>query len=237
MDRHLIKIKETFASVICDEEYIPIAEAEIIRQRKFIEDYIIQHPDFRTTLEPFSVEDEAPDIIKSMSDSTSKVGVGPMASVAGAIAHYTLKAVLNAGATHAIIENGGDIAMFIKEPSIVGIFTGSSKINNIGFRFMPSNKIIGICTSSGTIGHSLSFGKADAATVIGDDAIIADAVATALGNSIMTNDSQQITESMEKLLINGIQGMLTIIGDTIGVCGDLPEIIKVNNDIKKISKG
>ncbi|MEE8324340.1 MAG: hypothetical protein V3R31_01660 [Candidatus Humimicrobiaceae bacterium] len=42
----------------------------------------------------------------------------------------------------------------------------------------------GICSSSGSFGHSLSLGKSDLVTVMSRTATIADAAATAIANTI-----------------------------------------------------
>jgi len=160
-----------------------------------------------------------------------------MASVAGAIAECALKRMIESGATHAIVENGGDIAMFISFPVTVGIYASEKGIRNLGLKFRPQGRIMGICTSSATVGPSLSFGKADAATVISGDVALADAAATALGNSIISKERGSIEKAMNSLMVEGIQGMIAIIEDTIGLCGDLPEIVKVHIDHDLITKG
>jgi ApbE superfamily uncharacterized protein (UPF0280 family) len=237
MPRCEIHIKETHAVVIAEKSYIPVAEAEIRRQRKFIEDYIAEDPVFFRTLTPHSVRPDAPEIIRRMADAAAKVDVGPMAAVAGAIAEFALKAVLAKGAEHAIIDNGGDIAMALARPATVGIFTGPSKIRDIGLYFQPCPGIIGICTSSGTVGHSLSFGRADAAVVIAKDVCLADAAATALGNAVQDKDPDRLREAMTKRLENGVDGMLVIVDDVLAICGEIPEIVSVRTEVDKISKG
>lgn len=237
MKRHEVRIKETIATIIADGRFISVAEVEIARQRSFIENYILEYPCFRTALEPYPVLPDAPEIIFRMADAAARVGVGPMAAVAGAVAEFALKAMIEAGATHAIVDNGGDIAMVLSQPIIVGIFTGPAKIKDIGLKFQPRPGIIGVCTSSGTVGHSLSFGQADAATVISSDVCLADAAATALGNAMKKNDSALIEEGMKNVQIEGIEGMLVIVDDTMAYCGNLPEIVKIKMDMEKISKG
>lgn len=127
-----------------------------------------------------------------MACAGERVGVGLIASVAGEIAEFVVKARVRAEANHAIVDNGGDIAMVIGRPIIVGIYAGSSKTNNTRLKFQPLNTIIGVCTSSGTLGPSLSFGHADAATAT--DVFLADAAATALGNSIKEENEKQMEE-------------------------------------------
>lgn len=237
MKRKKFRIKETIATILSDEEFIPIGKQEILRQREYIEDYIGQDPLFRDNLEPYNVAPGAPEIVRRMADASAKVGVGPMASVAGAIAEYAVKAMVKSGATHAVVDNGGDIAMCINHPTIVGIYAGSINIRNIGLRFKSEKGIKGICTSSATIGPSLSLGKADAATVISKDVILADAAATALGNSIKNKNRDLIEEALNILMVDKIEGMIAIVEDVMGICGDLPEMVSVNVDYELITKG
>lgn len=236
MNRHFLQIKETISWIICEDKYFSFAEKEIIKQRNIIEEYIKENPEFKVTLKPFIVKENAPEIIKNMAEAAKKAQVGPMAAIAGAIAQYGLISMIKAGAEHAIIDNGGDIAMYINEPVTVGIFTGPAKIKDIGLIILPENRIIGICTSSGTVGHSLSFGKADAAIVISNDTILSDAFATRLCNSVQNNNAEEISQTMQKLLIDELKGMITIIDDIMVLCGDIPEIQKVKMNIEKISK-
>ncbi|MCD4727427.1 MAG: UPF0280 family protein, partial [Pirellulales bacterium] len=199
MKRHGIRIGETIATVLADEQFIPPAESEIRRQRWLIEEYIETDPDFLTATDPHPAREDAPAIVRRMSEAGAKAGVGPMAAVAGAVAEFALRAMRDAGATHAVVDNGGDVAMLISRPLTVGIFTGPAKIRDIGFRLPPRPGIFGVCTSSGTVGHSLSFGRADAAVVVAENVCLADAVATALGNSIQTPDADHVRESMQRL--------------------------------------
>ena len=236
MNRHFLQIKETIAWIICEEKYFAIAKNEIQKQRDIIEEYIKENPEFKTSLTPLPVKDDAPEIIKEMSIATSKALVGPMAAIAGAIAYHGLKSMIESGAEHAIIDNGGDLALYIKEPVTIGIFTGPAKIKNIGLKILPQDKIMGICTSSGSVGHSLSFGKADAAIVISDDPVLSDAFATRLCNSIQNKNEDEISAIMQNLLTDELKGMITIIDDIMVLCGDIPEIVKVKMDIDKISK-
>jgi len=237
MKRQKIRIGETIITLLAEEKYFSIAEEEIKTQRRFLEDYIRRDPLFRIMLKPYPVRPGAPDIVQRMAEASSRVGVGPMAAVAGAIAECALRKIIEAGAIQAIVDNGGDIAMSISSPVTVGIYAGEKGAGNLGLRFRPQRGVIGVCTSSATVGPSLSFGRADAATVIAGDVALADAAATALGNAIRNKDRKSIKEEMDSLLVEGIQGMMAIIEDTIGLCGDLPEIVKVHVDHRLITKG
>ncbi len=237
LQRKVLKINETVVTVISEEKYIPLAEREIFLQRSILEDYIRTDPGFLFSLEPREVPREAPPIVRKMAKAAKKAGVGPMAGVAGAIAEFTLKAMIEEGARHVILDNGGDIAMYISEPVTVGIYTGRKESSGFGLLFEPSDGIIGICTSSGTLGHSISFGKADAAVVISRDVTLADTVATALGNRISVEDEDAIGRAMESLMFSGIEGMMVFIGNLIGMAGNLPRIVKVDIDPEVITKG
>jgi len=214
-----------------------LAEQTIIATRETIEAFIATQPRFRTTLEPLAVENEAPLVIRLMAAAAARAGVGPMAAVAGAIAQSTVEALVAAGAAHVIVDNGGDIVLFIDRPVTIGIFTGPAKIKDIALRFLPRPGIFSVCTSSGTVGHSLSFGRADAATVIAHDGYLADAMATALGNRVKESTQKDIEEAIQVSLIDGVEGLLVVANDHLGIGGELPEIVRTHVETNIVSKG
>lgn len=235
--RKRLQIKETAATIVAAEPFLPLAEADIRKQRGRLEDYIRRDPGFRTALAPRSVPPEAPPIVRRMARAASRAGVGPMAAVAGALAESALRAMAEAGATHALVDNGGDIALLLERPVTVGIFTGPSPIRDIAFRVEPRPGIFGICASSGTVGHSLSFGRADAAVVLSADVGLADAVATALGNAVTDEDETRLRETLAALGgIEGVEGLLAVVGKTLAVWGDLPPIVRTRVDPARISR-
>ncbi|MBD3192710.1 MAG: UPF0280 family protein [Candidatus Heimdallarchaeota archaeon] len=237
MKRTPIKIGETIATIIAEEEYFSVAEQEVREQRKALETFILRDPFFLTTFEPYSVPVDAPLIIKKMAEVSQMTGVGPMAAVAGAIAEFVVKAMVKAGAEFAVFDNGGDIALFIDRPIILGVYSGHQKLNQLGFKVQPRDHILGICTSSRTVGHSISLGQTDASVVISPDVILADATATALGNRITIKNEAAIKQTMKEMMINGIEGMLVIVDELIGLIGDLPPIVKANVEVDLITKG
>lgn len=160
-----------------------------------------------------------------------------MAAVAGAIADSAVRAMCHAGSRHAVFDNGGDIALFIRKPVIVGLYTGMAAFQNLGFRIRPHPHIQGICTSSATVGHSLSFGCADAAVVIAPDVLLADAAATALGNRVRIGSRSEIQRALESSFLPEIEGMAVIHRDQFGWIGELPEIIPVTGTYNRITKG
>ena len=237
MERYRIRIDETIASVIAHADYVSIIEDGVRDARAQIIDYIKQDPRFETSHLPIKVPRDAPEVVKHMAIAASKAGVGPMASVAGVIAQYATECAVNSGADHVVFENGGDIAMFLNHPIIVGIYAGSQEPIGLGFKVTQTGTMLGLCTSSGTVGHSQSYGKTDASIIYSEDCALADASATALGNAVTKNDLPLIESSLEKAMISGIHGAMVVIESTIGIRGHLPEIVRARIEHDMISKG
>ncbi len=237
VERRIVRMDETIATIIAEPEYIPVAIDEIARRRADLENWIRRDRRFLTTLEPYEVPQDAPEIAGRMARAGARMGVGPMAAVAGAIAECALRAMMEAGAEHAIVDNGGDIAMRLSRPATVGIFAGPSPIRDIALRFEPQDGIVCVCTSSGTVGHSLSFGRADAAIAIAESGALADAAATSLGNAVTAKDAAAIERSMAPILAAGASSLLVIIGDLLVGAGEVPEIVRVHIDYECITTG
>lgn len=224
--RQKIKIGETAGTIIAEEKFIALALDEIRYQRIILENYISKDPMFLHSLKPYYVSDGAPEIIRKMSEAAARSGLGPMASVAGAIAYFAVRAMVNHGARYAVFENGGDLAIFADEPVLVGLYSGE-KIKGLAFRIDPRPSIIGLCSSSGKMGHSFSLGLADLVTVISEDPVLADATATAICNSIKVSDPAQIEEVIKNFMIPPIEGIFLVMDDQIGLGGKLPKIINL----------
>jgi ApbE superfamily uncharacterized protein (UPF0280 family) len=162
------------------------ALVSVTANRHSIETYFRSHPRFATSLEPQEAHGDAPAIIRSMADAARLAGLGPLATVAGAIAEAVGRDLLQ-HADEVIVENGGDIFIRTLVPRTVGLYAGRSTLSgHIGLRIAPEETPLGICTSSGSFGHSLSFGRADACTVLAHSTAVADAMATMLCNRIRT---------------------------------------------------
>lgn len=161
-----------------------------------------------------------PKIVNEMIKAGQKVNVGPMASVAGAIAEYVGKDLMKSS-KEIIVENGGDIFMKISKPKTVGIYAGKSVFSEkLALEISPSDTPMGICTSSGTVGHSLSFGKADAVVILSKSTALADSCATATGNLIKTEKDIEKGVNFAKN-ISGITGVLIIKNDKISLWGNI----------------
>jgi len=192
----------------------------VLKHRGSLEAYIGRHPLFLTTLDAYQAEDEAPVIVKEMARVSQLTGVGPMAAVAGAIAEAVGRDLL-AFSPEIIVENGGDIFLKISTKRLVGIYAGQSPFTKkIALEIMPGETPLGIGTSSGTVGHSLSLGNADAVIVLSSSAALADAAATALGNIVKTaDDIPKVIEAAQS--IEGVGGVVAIVGDKMSVWGKM----------------
>ena len=185
---------------------------------------IKKEPNFLISLKPMESKRYAPEIAAAMCRAAKSANVGPMAAVAGAISKYIGLSLLKL-TDEIIIENGGDIFIKTKKDRRILIYAGNSPFSNkIGLLLPGNDEEYGVCTSSGTVGHSLSFGKADAAVVLAKDVILADAAATATGNAVKNeNDIEKGIETA--MSITGVEGVLIIIGDKMGAFGNI-NIIK-----------
>ena len=212
--------KETDLLVSGDVDLSVAAAAAIAKYRDQIKGYIIKNKGFQPALEPVEVSDEAPEIIKEMSRAASIVGVGPMASVAGAMAERVGRDLLKLS-KQIIVENGGDIFIKTSGERLLGIYAGNSPFTGkLALKIKPDQTPLGICTSSGTVGHSLSFGRADAAIVLSKWTALADAAATATGNLVKTEDDVQKGVEFAKA-IEGVEGVVVIMGEKIGAWGKI----------------
>jgi len=191
------------------------------KYRDSLDRYIEGHAEFLTSLEPVRVGEDAPQIVKSMAEAASSVGVGPMAAVAGAVAE-SVGAELTPLSREVIVENGGDIFMMTTKTRTIGVYAGepSPFTGKIALEIPPTASPLGICTSSGTVGHSLSFGNSDACIVISRSTPLADAAATAIGNRIRS--AADISAAVDfARSVEGITGVVLIKDDRIGFWGEV----------------
>ena len=219
--------KETDLYIKADSNLYEEAREAILRVREQIENYIHKHPDFRTSLTPLPLDPRAPAMVQDMLRAAQVASVGPMAAVAGAVSEYVGKelALLS---KEVIVENGGDIYLSTRHPTTVSIFAGPSPLSmRLGLKISPEETPCGVCTSSGTVGPSLSLGRADAVTVLASSTCLADAVATALANRIAVAEDLEPTLEQCKT-IPDVQGAVAILGDRIGLWGHV-NIVKLIN--------
>jgi len=220
-----VRIDESDLLISAERPLRELAKRALLSARADLESYLRQDPGFGISLRPYDPQPDAPDIVHEMAQAAKTCGVGPMAAVAGAVAERVGRALL-AETPQVIVENGGDIFLHSARPRTAAIHAGSSPLSGrLGLRVSLTNRGLGLCTSSGTVGPSLSFGKADAAIVLATSAALADAAASALGNRIQTADD--IVAALEHVkAIPGVLGAAAIIGDHLGAWGEV-EVVKV----------
>ena len=232
-------LKETNLLIKCDEERgIDAAIEASLRARYEIEQFIRLHPEFRWSLESLKLNGPHQRIINLMLRAGELAEVGPFAAVAGAISQVAAEAALNAGAENVAVENGGDIAIMGNQDFRIGVFAGDVKgSGKIGFLIRAEELPMGICTSSGTIGHSISFGDADAVVAIAREASVADASATSIANAVKGEDVESsVTFGLNRAKqIPEIFGCLIVRGDQIGAWGKLPELIQLSPKSQELS--
>jgi ApbE superfamily uncharacterized protein (UPF0280 family) len=228
--RHWIESKDLVAFNVIEKEtdlYIRAganlqrkAHRLVLKYRYQLEGYIKRNPVFQTSLEPVIVPDYAPAIVRQMAAAGLKAGVGPMAAVAGAIAECVGRELLTYTA-EIIVENGGDIFLKIKKDRVVGIYAGESPLTGkLGLEIEARATPLGVCTSSGKVGHSLSYGRADAVVAMSADTALADAAATAIGNRVkQAGDTDKALEFARGIV--GLKGVVIIIGEKVGAWGDV----------------
>lgn len=220
-----VVVKETDLQIHASKPLKTMATNLVLQFRGYIESYGQKHPEFLKTLIPWHVNGPAPQIINDMAEAGAHAGVGPMAAVAGALAEHVGQALMP-HSNEVIVENGGDIFLKINEPVTIGIFAGKSPLSmRLGLRFRPKEHPFAVCTSSGTIGHSLSMGRADAVCTVSTSCAGADAAATAIGNLVKKKSDIQKAIDFGKQ-IEGLSGIIVIIKDKIGLWGDI-EVVRL----------
>ncbi len=213
-------IKETDLLVRAEKNLSKETRESVLKYRHQLETYITENPAFRESLFPLMEDPYAPEIVREMIRTSQLARVGPMAAVAGALSERVSKDLL-CQSKEVIIENGGDIYLATSKERMIGIYAGASPLSlKLGILISPEDSPLGICTSSGTVGPSLSLGKANAVCILSKSAALADAAATAVGNVV--REKKDIELGLERgKEIEGILGALIIFDEKMGVWGKI----------------
>ena len=187
--------------------------------RKQIKDYIKKNPAFLRSLSPIETDQDVPSVIKSMLEASYRADVGPMASVAGAIAEEVGRELLDY-CSQIIVENGGDLFISTLKPRRVGLYTKVEEFRNLVIKIDPEMSPLGVCSSSSVLGHSLSLGKVDLSLVIAENSYLADAAATSLGNKVKSiEDASGALQSIHS--IDGVYAALIVVDGQLNVIGEI----------------
>ena len=218
-----LSYRESILTVVCDDGLRDAAFDAMMEARYSVESKISEDPFFGITYDPYPASPGDDELVRRMCDASAVAGVGPMAGVAGAVAVHIAERLVEMGSSYAVVENGGDIAFYSPEPRLVGIFADHPVFRNLAFS-VSSDRIIGICSSSRTVGPSVSFGTSSISTVFSDDVILADCCATALGN--LVRDEASIQGAVEDIGSRaGVRGCMACCGDKVAMFGDIPEMV------------
>jgi hypothetical protein len=215
-----VRMAETDLHILAPLRVEDIALPLVSKLRLHIEEYIRAYPFFAESLVPLPMDSSAPPVVREMLEAGRGAGVGPMAAVAGVIAAGVGQGLRRTGIGEVIVENGGDIFLARERECTIAVFAGESPLSNrVGIRVAADRMPCGVCCSSGTIGHSLSFGRADAVVVVASSTALADAAATRICNEVL-GGPESITAALEKSRsIEGIDGVLIVHGDRLGARG------------------
>jgi ApbE superfamily uncharacterized protein (UPF0280 family) len=230
MIREHFQFRETITTILADQPaHVAAAKDRMMAARQELEACIARDPFFAITYDPYMPEDGGK-VVRRMADAARRAGVGPMAAVAGTIAWSGVEAMAAAGARFGVIDNGGDIALITDREVRVGVHAGTSPLSDrFAFLIPPGGGIRGICTSSATVGPSVSLGIADAVTVFSPDVASADAWATAICNELRPGDRRVLN----RLEGTGVTAVVAILREELVRWGDPPPLVpaKVSPDI------
>jgi hypothetical protein len=214
------RVKETDLWCLAREDLSGPALEAAADARRGLEAYIARHPGFAGALEPWPADPLAPPLVRAMIAAGRAAGTGPMAAVAGAVAHQVGRRLREAS-PEVVVENGGDLFLAAGRRLTVALDAGASPLSGrLGLAVAAEDMPLCVCTSSATVGHSLSLGKADAATVAAADGALADAAATALGNRV--RGRADLAPALEWTRgVPGISGALVVLGERMAAWGRL----------------
>ena len=234
MIREHFEFRETIATILADEPaHVAAAKAGMLCARQEIEGYIARDPFFAITYDPYRPENGGK-VVSRMAEAAGRAGVGPMAAVAGAVAWSGLEAMVDAGALFGVIDNGGDIALAADREIRVGVHAGASPLSDtLAFVIPPGTGIRGICTSSATVGPSVSMGVADAVTVFSGNVASADAWATAICNELRPGNPSVFS----RLGGSDVTAVVAIMGEEIVSWGDPPSLVRAKVSPGIITRG
>lgn len=215
-----VVVRETDLFIHADADLSEKARELVLKHRRYLESYIDSDPGFVSAMDPWPGSGPAPEIVREMIAAGNTAGVGPMAAVAGAVAQKVGEG-LYPYTKNVIVENGGDVFIRTAAPVTVGVYAGRSPLSmKMGLTLTPDEMPVGVCTSSGTIGHSKSFGRADAAVVVASSCALADAAATAVGNRV-TGPADVEKGIAFGRNIRGVRGLVVVAGDRMAMWGDI----------------
>lgn len=216
-----VVVEQTDLWVVAERDLSKSIQTLINECRGALSAYIAWHPQFVSSLRPVEVRPDAPDIVQAMARAGWACGVGPMAAVAGAVAQWVADRCVPQS-PNLLVENGGDLYLYSSRERIIGLLIDPAQNMGLGVRLAPEDFPCSLCSSSATIGHSLSFGQGDLVVTRSKDAALADAAATALSNLLQTpDDLALVMRRAERFGKHGLDGVFAQCGGQVGVWGKM----------------
>jgi len=192
--------------------------------RAELDAFIAAFPRFAESYVPVEVGSEAPPIVRAMAKAARVADVGPMASVAGAFAEAVARG-LEPLSAEVVVENGGDLYLVGNRERTVLLSAGDSPLSGSMALALSADALpVAICTSSGRVGPSVSYGSAHAVTVLAESGALADAAASSVGNRVHGPDDIErgLARARE---IPGVLGAVVIVEDRIGATGGIVRLV------------
>ena len=183
--------------------------------------YIAARPEFLESLIPVEVPADAPALVRAMAAAGQACGVGPMAAVAGAIAQAVADRFA-AESPDILVENGGDCYLHSTRERTVALLADPAGGPSLGLRLTPRDFPCSLCSSSASIGHSLSLGQGELVAVRAQSGALADAAATALCNLLRTRrDLDRVLAAARTLQSAGVDGVFAQLGGAVAAWGKM----------------
>ncbi|WP_432735432.1 UPF0280 family protein [Maridesulfovibrio sp. FT414] len=216
-----VVVEQTDLLIVADKDLSSEALDAVHEIRGILKAHMVLNPAFGPSLVPVDVPDGSHPVLIAMAEAAKSCNVGPMAAVAGAVAQFVAEALLP-HSPNVIVENGGDIFMHSTRARKVALLSEPDSGARIGLAIEADAFPLSICSSSGTIGHSLSLGSGDLVTVRAKDGRFADAAATALANLLRSPaDVPKVIEKARTLQKHGLDGVFVQYDSKIGAWGNL----------------
>ena len=213
-----IRVKQTDMRIAAEANLQTEALALALGARAQVEGYIERHPEFLASLVPLAPDAAAPPVVAAMMRAARRAQVGPMAAVAGAIAEHVGRGLCSRS-YEIIVENGGDLYLRSGHRRELTLLAENTPLTGLRIAIPPLPEGAGIATSAGTLGHSLSFGRADAVMVLAESGALADALATAVGNIVLAASDIEPALSTAREL--GALAAVIVADGHLGACGGI----------------
>jgi len=234
LERKRAQVGETAATIVSEGGHFAAALEAMKDARRQVQREISANQFFLTSLEPVDCSPTAGPVPRGMCEAARLAGVGPMAAVAGAVAHAALDAMMRQGCEHGWVDNGGDVALVLREPITLEVFSDPLAKETIALELEPAGRRISVCSSSGRLGSSISLGDSDVALAIAESGCLADALATAIGNRVRNRDSlRSCFRPFEG--IDGFIAGLAMIDGAAAIHGDLPRVVQAAHSSARLT--